>query len=310
VHEGTESIILNLTPDVSNDPPSYAVGVGSATVYILDQGSRSYNLSRAGFSELSGSVGRKAGFVNVPVTLSAASALPVSVEILSGDGGTAFGYGIDYQAYGWNAYVFAGRKTLKTVPVQITPGIPSRANVSLVMGLRNASNAVLGSSGYTLTIDSSLDAALPSTNANLAGLVVSAGTLTPGFASGLTGYAVTVPNGTVSANVTPSVADSTASVKVNGVSVASGTSSAPVPLVVGVNVITTVVTAQDGMTTKTYTVTVTRLPSTNADLAGLVVSTGTLSPGFASGVTGYAVTVPNGTVSANVTHRWPIVRRA
>jgi len=69
-------------------------------------------------------------------------------------------------------------------------------------------------------------------------------------------------------------------VKVNGVSVASGTSSAPVPLVVGVNVITTVVTAQDGMSTKMYTVTVTRLPSTNADLAGLVIDSGTLSPGL------------------------------
>ncbi|MEI6675233.1 MAG: cadherin-like beta sandwich domain-containing protein, partial [Verrucomicrobiota bacterium] len=50
----------------------------------------------------------------------------------------------------------------------------------------------------------------------------------------------------------------TATIKVNGTTVASGTASQSIPLVAGTNTITTVVTAQDGSTTSTYTVTVTR----------------------------------------------------
>jgi LEA14-like dessication related protein len=58
--------------------------------------------------------------------------------------------------------------------------------------------------------------------------------------------------------VTPTLSDVLASVKVNGVTVASGSSSSAIALSVGSNVITTVVTAQNGTTTKTYTITVTR----------------------------------------------------
>jgi len=45
---------------------------------------------------------------------------------------------------------------------------------------------------------------------------------------------------------------------VNGTAVASGNPSTIIPLAVGPNTITTVVTAQDGTTTKTYTLTITR----------------------------------------------------
>jgi hypothetical protein len=40
---------------------------------------------------------------------------------------------------------------------------------------------------------------------------------------------------------------------VNGSMVASGTASGAIPLVVGQNIINTLVTAQDGTTTQTYT---------------------------------------------------------
>ena len=40
-------------------------------------------------------------------------------------------------------------------------------------------------------------------------------------------------------------------------------------------------------TTKTYTLTVTRDASANADLSDLAISSGTLSPAFASGTTSY-----------------------
>ena len=71
-----------------------------------------------------------------------------------------------------------------------------------------------------------------------------------------------------------------------------------ISLAVGTNIVSTVVTAQDGITTKTYTLTISRAAAPNADLVSLVPSTGTLSPGFASGTTSYSASVPNTTTVA------------
>jgi hypothetical protein len=108
------------------------------------------------------------------------------------------------------------------------------------------------------------DAKLRATsNAGLSGLGLSAGTLTPPFDTGTTSYGATVSNATVSMTVTPTVSASGATVTVNGVSVASGSASQAISLNAGLNTINTVVTSQDGTTTKTYTLAVTRvdLPS-------------------------------------------------
>src|SRR5450755_624911 len=58
--------------------------------------------------------------------------------------------------------------------------------------------------------------------------------------------------------VTPTLEDPAASVKVNGATVASGTHSAAISLAVGANPIDVVVTAQNGVTTQTYALAVTR----------------------------------------------------
>ena len=97
-----------------------------------------------------------------------------------------------------------------------------------------------------------------SSNASLANLTLSAGTLAPVFASGTTGYTASVPNTTSSLTVTPTAAQANATITVNTVTVASGNASGSIALSVGPNTVTTVVTAQDGITTQTYTVIVTR----------------------------------------------------
>jgi gliding motility-associated-like protein len=107
---------------------------------------------------------------------------------------------------------------------------------------------------YTLTATRA-----PSTNANLSVLVFNKlGALNPVFAVGTTSYTVGAGNSVTSVTVTAKTGDATATIKINGASVTSGTASAPIPLSIGANTVTTVVTAQDGTTTKTYTVTVTR----------------------------------------------------
>ncbi|MBE7495663.1 MAG: choice-of-anchor D domain-containing protein [Verrucomicrobiaceae bacterium] len=100
--------------------------------------------------------------------------------------------------------------------------------------------------------------AAAATNADLASLSSSTGTLVPGFASDTLSYALAVPNATTSITLTPTVAQTGATVTVNGGSVISGSASGPISLNVGDNTITIVVTATDLTTTKTYTVTATR----------------------------------------------------
>ncbi|MEL7623623.1 MAG: S-layer homology domain-containing protein [Clostridiales bacterium] len=96
-----------------------------------------------------------------------------------------------------------------------------------------------------------------SSNADLSNIILSSGTLSPTFASGTTSYTANVGNEITNIAVTPTIADSTATVKVNNSEVTSGNQSGAINLNVGTNTITIVVTAQD-TTTKTYTITVTR----------------------------------------------------
>ena len=98
-----------------------------------------------------------------------------------------------------------------------------------------------------------------SADATLSNLILSPGTLTPPFVSGTTSYAAAVSNSTASINVNPTAAQANATITVNGTPVTSGSSSGSIALNVGANTVTTHVTAQDGVTTRTYTVTVTRL---------------------------------------------------
>jgi hypothetical protein len=102
-----------------------------------------------------------------------------------------------------------------------------------------------------------------SANADLSSLIISAGTLSPNFASATTAYTAAVANTVTSITVSPTVADATATiqVKVNSGSfatVTSGNASSGLSLNDGDNVITVRVTAQDGTTVKDYTITVTK----------------------------------------------------
>jgi sugar lactone lactonase YvrE len=127
-----------------------------------------------------------------------------------------------------------------------------------------------------------------STDATLSALALSAGTLAPAFDPGTTSYTATVAYGTTSLTVKPTVNQSNATITVNGKTVASATASGAISLSVGANTITTIVTAQDGTTTQTYTTTIVvpgpavitwSTPQTISD-ASDVVTTGTLVKAF------------------------------
>ena len=122
------------------------------------------------------------------------------------------------------------------------------------------------------------------------------------FSSGTESYTASVTYSVSQTTVTPAVNDSGASyvIKLDGVNDSDGTIS----LVVGSNVITIEVKAEDGDTTKTYRVTVTRAAaSTDARLSGLTLSDvdfGTFSSGTESYTASVADTVPLTTVTPAV----------
>jgi Cadherin-like beta sandwich domain len=109
---------------------------------------------------------------------------------------------------------------------------------------------------YTVTVNRA--AIVLSGNNNLSDLVVSAGPLNPPFDAGTTSYDVLVPIGTADTTVTATVADSTATLTINGSPATSGVPSTSIPLALGANPISIVVTAENG-SPKTYTVTITRI---------------------------------------------------
>jgi hypothetical protein len=144
------------------------------------------------------------------------------------------------------------------------------------------------------------------TNAALAGLTLSSGPITPPFDPGTTAYNASVNNSITSVTVTPTSADSAATIQVgvNGGAlspVLSGSPSSALALNVGTNTIAIVVTAQDGVTMQTYSLTVTRALSSNAALAGLTLNAGPITPSFGPSITNYTVTVSNSFSAVTVT---------
>ncbi len=116
-----------------------------------------------------------------------------------------------------------------------------------------AQNGVLPNattSTLTITINA------PSTTSSLASLTANSGALDPVFSASTTAYTSTMINSGSPVTVTPTVSDSHATVTVNGALATSGSAYGPISVTTGSNLITIVVTAQDGITQTTYTLTV------------------------------------------------------
>ena len=146
-------------------------------------------------------------------------------------------------------------------------------------------------------------AASLSGNADLGGLTISSGTLSPQFSSSDITYTASVDNSVTQVTVTPTVSDSSATITVNDNTVTSGIGYIVIGLIAGEpNTVTVIVTAQDS-TTKTYIITLTRAASLsgNADLGGLTISSGTLSPQFSSSDITYTASVDNSVTQVTVT---------
>ena len=188
-----------------------------------------------------------------------------------------------------------------TYAVQLDGQVDADGAVALTVGDNAVSVVVTAEDGetartYTVTVTR---AAPPlSGDAALRSLALSGVTLA--FDPATTGYTASVANDVTETAVTPTANDggATYAIKLDGVADADGV----IPLSVGENVVTIEVTAEDGETTRTYTVTVTRAApplSTDAALRSLALSGVTLT--FDPAVTGYAAQVANDVTETTVT---------
>ncbi len=201
----------------------------------------------------------------------------------------------DTLAYQWTAPDSVTLTGANTASPTFTA--PSTAG-SLTFQLTVSDGKLSHSDSVTVTVNLPPPTPDPaSTDATLSALSISPGTLSPAFAPGTYGYTASVEYSVSSIDVTATATDSNASISRDGSH----------ELVVGNNVISVMVTAEDGTTTRTYTIAVTReAASTDASLSALSISPGTLSPAFASDAYGYTASVDYlvsaVTVSATAAH--------
>ena len=120
------------------------------------------------------------------------------------------------------------------------------------------------------------------------------------FSSGTLSYTAEVPNSVTETTVNASVNDFGASdvIKLGGVEDSDGTIS----LAVGSNIITIEVTAEDGETTRTYAVTVTRAPNTLA--TGSPTISGTAQVGETLTASTSGISDDDGLTSATFAYQW------
>ncbi len=136
------------------------------------------------------------------------------------------------------------------------------------------------------------------TTPDLQNLTASAGALSPAFDPATLPYTVTTGFNTSSTTVTATVADTTATLKINGSSATSGVASSPIALNPGSTIIPVEVTASNDQK-KTYQVTVIR--GNTADLANLQTSAGPIAPVFSPSVQSYTASTGNSTTQATIT---------
>ncbi|MBW8886278.1 MAG: cadherin-like beta sandwich domain-containing protein [Fibrobacteres bacterium] len=176
----------------------------------------------------------------------------------------------------------------------------------LNLGKQDTSMVVPGDTGKVVVIgrvtdddgnsaeDTMVVTLLPPSKSNndLSSLIPSAGTLTPSFKPVTVAYSMAVAYTDSLVGVVATTTDPAASLLINGKPVASGKSSDSVALAVGTTLkaFEIVVTAQDG-TQKSYSIAVTRAPSTDASLAKLDPAGFVLKPSFKSDIFDYADTV-------------------
>ncbi|MDZ7644916.1 MAG: cadherin-like beta sandwich domain-containing protein [Woeseiaceae bacterium] len=144
-----------------------------------------------------------------------------------------------------------------TVDGAATDSGAASAPIDLAVGTTQIDVVVTAEDGTTKTYRIAVTREA-SSDATLSALALSAAALNETFDPATTAYTADVGNDVDSTTVTATANDDAATLEIDGTPTDSGTASDPIALAVGDNAITVTVTAGDGATTETYTITVTR----------------------------------------------------
>ena len=186
--------------------------------------------------------------------------VPIDIAVLNNDTDVDAGTTLSVSAVGTPIAPSRGAVAIpegSTTIVRYTPDADFTGNDTFSYTVSDGTDTATGTVSVTI-LEGSHNADLAGLTISLAGIIPSGGTLTPAFAAETTEYAVhDVITSDDKARVTPTVADTTATVRVNGVLVTSGSASDDIALEVGsATAIKVEVTAQDRRTVKTYEIVV------------------------------------------------------
>jgi hypothetical protein len=233
---------------------------------------------------------------------------------VSGDGGTSITErGVVFSVSTSNSNPVIGGSGVTKVTATGTTGSFTAAVTGLTQATRYSYKAYaingLGTNYTNVDTFTTL-----SSDANLNWLTLSHGALNPNFSSGTTSYTANVANAVSSITITPSTSQANAAVavRVNGgtfASVSNGNASGALSLKVGANTVEVRVTAQDGVTQKTYTVTVNRLipPTVTAPTATNITATGATLGGNVTSDGGSTITERGIVIATTATNVDPVI---
>ncbi|WP_027398952.1 cadherin-like beta sandwich domain-containing protein [Anaerovorax odorimutans] len=173
-------------------------------------------------------------------------------------------------------------------------------NISLNVGSNTIHIVVTAQDNVTTKTYTLMVYRAASEDANLTGLVSSVGTLLPTFDSGITSYTLDLGD-QGETTLTPTTSDVGAVVSVDGKRVESGHASGSITVNPGeTRNVPLVVTAQDGTTTKIYSVAVKRNASSDNTLSALTLKIASLNETFAPNIYSYTASVENDVTSIQV----------
>ncbi|KAA8785122.1 hypothetical protein EC604_14855 [Paenibacillus amylolyticus] len=212
-------------------------------------------------------------------------------------------------------FSFSKAETSQTISVtgateqSVTDDVYSYTASNLMTGLNPVQIKVTAEDGNSNTYNLSVKRlGEPSNNTHLGGLTLNSGTLSPAFSPEERNYQVEVAPEVTSLDFSFSKAETSQTLSVTGATQQSVTddvySYTASNLVTGLNPVQIKVTAEDG-NSNSYNLNVKRLsePSNNANLGGLTLTSGILSPVFSPDVEHYTASVSSSTRSlvVNVT---------
>ncbi|MGW8958867.1 YVTN family beta-propeller repeat protein, partial [Paenibacillus sp. NPDC055715] len=287
-----DTIISQIT--VGNSPYGLSVNPAGTKIYVADQGNNAVSVINVvdntveatvtvdrfpSATEVSPDGSRvyvaNSGSGTVSVINTASNTVESTVAVgsypyvvgISSDGSRAFT--VNYGSSNMSVIRTSDNKVIQTITLSRGP---------FMVGTFMVSTAMAASQNPPVSSDATLS------SLNLSGI-----TLDQTVTGSVYAYTATVPNDVSVTTATYTTTDShaTAALQLNGAPVNN-----PINLSVGSNVISLVVTAQDG-TTKSYTVTVTRAGSNSAALSSLNLSGITLDQTVTGSVYAYTATVPN-----------------